>query len=362
MTTNELIRDLTISHLHYVERFKNYEVKKVLALMADIDTAIADKLKVADITDWSRARYTRMVDQLTTMQSDLIAGVQKELVKDLKSFGLVEATFVQGSVDKATGGMVKAGILELDIPSPGTLWSAAQSSPLLFENAGLTLSGMLQGLSDATIQAIENTVRYGYALGESSGQIARRLIGTKDTQGVVNWTRNKADTVVRTSMNHMASVAKTSVYKANSDLIPGYQWLSTLDKRTTALCRFRDGQVWYFEESRRANVPNLLPGEVYPPAHLGCRSSHIPLLVTWRELGIDMDEIPETTRASMNGQVPASITYNEWLASQSGAVQREVLGATRYELLKQGVKMDSFYSDTGDWLTLDQLADKGISL
>jgi hypothetical protein len=33
------------------------------------------------------------------------------------------------------------------------------------------------------------------------------------------------------------------------------------------------------------------------------------VLKTWRELGIDADEVPQTTRASMDGQVPAKQTF-----------------------------------------------------
>jgi hypothetical protein len=43
-------------------------------------------------------------------------------------------------------------------------------------------------------------------------------------------------------------------------------------------------------------------------------------------------EIPESTRASMNGQVPATMNYETWLKGQPIAFQQGVLGAERWQL------------------------------
>jgi len=61
----------------------------------------------------------------------------------------------------------------------------------------------------------------------------------------------------------------------------------------------------------------------------------------------------------MNGQVPGKLTYHEWLKRQNSALQKEVLGATRYKLWKQGkLSMDQMYSSGGQKLTLEQLRKK----
>ena len=56
----------------------------------------------------------------------------------------------------------------------------------------------------------------------------------------------------------------------------------------------------------------------------------------WRDLGIDEDDIPASTRASMDGQVPAALNYESWLRTQDSAFQRKVLGKTRFELWSSG--------------------------
>jgi hypothetical protein len=62
------------------------------------------------------------------------------------------------------------------------------------------------------------------------------------------------------------------------------------------------------------------------------------------------------TRASMDGQVPESTTYAEWLSKQSTARQDEILGPERGRLIREGgLKLSAFYNDKGKLLTLEDL-------
>ena len=56
----------------------------------------------------------------------------------------------------------------------------------------------------------------------------------------------------------------------------------------------------------------------------------------------------------MNGYVDADITFDDWLKDQSAETQKEVLGATRYKLFQEGVKINQFV-DNGRVLTIDEL-------
>jgi hypothetical protein len=61
----------------------------------------------------------------------------------------------------------------------------------------------------------------------------------------------------------------------------------------------------------------------------------------------------------MNGQVPASLTYPQWLKQQSAAIQDEVLGATRGRLFRNGqVKIDQFVNNAHEVLPLAELIKK----
>lgn len=76
-------------------------------------------------------------------------------------------------------------------------------------------------------------------------------------------------------------------------------------------------------------------------------------------MGIKVGEIKDSSRASMDGQVPADTTYQDWLSRQSFTRQVEIVGETRARLIRDGgMSPDEFYNDRGEWLTLDQLRNR----
>lgn len=90
-----------------------------------------------------------------------------------------------------------------------------------------------------------------------------------------------------------------------------------------------------------------------------CRSTATAVTRSFRELGLDMDEVAPGTRASMDGQVPAETTYADWIKKQSAQRQDDILGPTRGKLLREGgLALDRFADDRGRWLTLDQLRER----
>lgn len=95
-----------------------------------------------------------------------------------------------------------------------------------------------------------------------------------------------------------------------------------------------------------------------------CRCTQTPLMVSWDEMvrsrkladALRQFEGDDATRASMGGQVPATLTYEEWLRKQSEKTQREVLGPNRLQLWRSGqISIDEMVDQSGRSLTLDQL-------
>jgi SPP1 gp7 family putative phage head morphogenesis protein len=355
MSVNSQLQDFAITHSHYVERYKAFELGKIRKIFKQSEADIRLSLLNADITDWSRARYERQLASVIEIQKAYNTEYLNTLRDDMRNFGGAEAKFQRNTIKD----VLSIQQLNIVAPSAAQVWASAKFNPLLFEaDTALDFMNFIGGVSEAKLQALTNTLRYGYVTGKTSAQIARDLVGTRTRRGAFNWTRNKVDTVVRTATNHMSQIARKEVYNQNVDLIKGYQWIATLDDRTTDICQYRDGKVWIFNETARDKYSGaeLLDAEVYPPAHWGCRSATGPVLVSWQELGVEASEIPEATRASMDGSVPQKTTYREWLERQSAGTQKEVLGATRYKMYQSGeISINKFYGKDGRYLTLDQL-------
>jgi hypothetical protein len=119
-----------------------------------------------------------------------------------------------------------------------------------------------------------------------------------------------------------------------------YIRLETLDSRTCLACGAEDLK----------HYPNLEDAPTLP-AHIGCRGLYLPHVKGMPEY-LDGDE-----RASVDGPVPAKMSYSDWLAQQDPAVQKEILGPARYAAYKNGMPVSSFVSD-GRTLSLRQLMEK----
>jgi hypothetical protein len=58
----------------------------------------------------------------------------------------------------------------------------------------------------------------------------------------------------------------------------------------------------------------------------------------------------------MDGQVPASMTYAEWLGKQSAARQDEILGKAKGAMFRTGkLPLEGFYNDKGKALTIEEI-------
>lgn len=236
--------------------------------------------------------------------------------------------------------------IELSVPAPAKLEAILSSQP--FE--GELLRDWFRSLAASTQQAISRQINIGMMGGESIAEISRRLSGTRArafTDGVFQTTRRNAEIISRTAAAHVSMAARQITIDSNLSVVKGVLWVSTLDTRTSEICMGLDGKVFAPDEGPR------------PPAHFNCRSTIIALLKSWRELGFDKDELPPSTRASLNGQVPERITYGEWLRNQPLETQVEALGSNKARLFRSGqVEIDRFTDDRGRPLTIKQLRSK----
>jgi hypothetical protein len=77
----------------------------------------------------------------------------------------------------------------------------------------------------------------------------------------------------------------------NSDVLAGWQMLVTMRRRTP---------LKWLQRHREFHEGSERPAEKIPMQH----ACWLPVVKTWRAIGIDMDEVPQTTMASEIGQIP----------------------------------------------------------
>lgn len=223
---------------------------------------------------------------------------------------------------------------DINFTLPGTggfNLTAGQGAAITLPN-GQVIEKAFRGLAESQAQRFNTTIRTGILAGESTPQIARRLVGNLDFGQLAKTAKQQALaggelikmadhqvlTVVRTSVQQVANTASQNVYQANQDVTKKYRYVATLDSRTSAICRSLDGKEYVYGKGP------------LPPVHFNCRSTTIPI-VDYRGLGLIPPEevIGEGKRAAQGGQVSASTNYGQWLQKQPKAYQEEVLGKSR---------------------------------
>ena len=119
---------------------------------------------------------------------------------------------------------------------------------------GETVEKAFRGIATRQQERVARIIRQGVFSGESTQQIASRMIGRLEFNQVGNvkqiaqaggeltkLANHQIQTIVRTSVNQVQNQASQAVYAANSKVAPKYEYVATLDSRTSAICKRLDG-------------------------------------------------------------------------------------------------------------------------
>lgn len=302
-----------------LERLKAGEVKKLATFLKQAADVIRRRLSQGELTDMERGRAELQLQTIRTELTAIYGQAGQSMTDGIKDY----ADFAGGYETRALDAVLIQGV-DVATPSANQIYAAAIARPMASGKTATLLEPFISEWSSRSVTAIENTVRQGFFEGRTNQQIVKDIIGTKANgyqDGIIDVTRRSAETVVRTSMQHVAQVARNEVYAANADIVARYEWVSTLDARTTPQCQALDGR-----ELEIGKGP-------LPPLHPNCRSSTVPV--------INNKYIRDTlrqgaTRVSADGPVPANMSYYEWLKTQPVDFQNEAIGPVRAQLLRDG--------------------------
>jgi SPP1 gp7 family putative phage head morphogenesis protein len=297
-------------------------------------------------------------------------------VSELRELAKAEPEMVAGIIQN-----VAPVQFTMTLPAANTLNALVTAQPY----QGKPLAEWTRHMRQAELDRIMQAVRIGMVQGESSDQIARRVVGTKllrGRDGVLQLSRHGAEALTRTLVNGVANQAKAQLYEENEDIIREEAFVATLDARTTPVCRANDGKRFPVGKGPR------------PPLHWACRSLRVAVIaddligqrpykaateqMLLREYaqrtGLQQvprrrADLPRGTKSEfdayarkrgreLTGRAPAPLTYDKWLRRQSVEFQNDVLGPARARMFRDGLSLDKFVNRAGDELTLSELRAK----
>ena len=323
MANEALVNQATRQQV-YLERLKSSEIKKADELLRAVDLSIRKQLSNANLPDLTRARLEAVLKSVDGELAALYDAFGKKLENSFSEIATVTAS----NEVQMLNHIAPEGVSFVD-PTPARLIAAIKTTPLGVKgyDGGKLLGPFVDDMSKAQRDMLTGAIRQGYFQGQTNDAIIKTIRGTKAsnyTDGLLAVSKRDAEAIVRTGIQHVASVARNSVYDANADIVEGYEWLSTLDNRTSQTCRSLDGIVF-----------KVGKGPV-PPIHINCRSSTVPVLdkkYDW------LDEGATRSARGPDGKsktIDANKTYYDWLKTQPAGFQDDALGPTLGKLFRDG--------------------------
>lgn len=343
---------------HELEQLDAEAVAAVIAALEAAQKDIAARLSaeaagLVNLSDWRREQD----EALNAWADEVLAGAR----------ATITGTVSEASIAAAVASLAAYNaILTLDGKA-----SAAKSVGLTtaqirawFQDTALGAGGLEHwvdtALDNGVKQSILAALRQVAVEGKGTAEAVRRVLVAASDAGF-ELTKREAITITRTFVQTANVNAQEAVYKANEGLFKGYKYVATLGNRTCPLCLFADGAVYNIGEQR----PAL-------PRHPRCRCLYIPVAKSWRDFGIDVDELEAVARP-WTLREPGSIgaggrkienygktteNFSGWWASLSDADKaKTAIGPIRRRLLESGaVKWDQMWDKaTGLPLTLEQM-------
>jgi len=378
-TSNEEFFDALVRHAILLQLLGRGINKQLIDLLnkteKDIARTIRESLRSSrGLTPRNVARMNKLIREIRDIRFAAWKDTELLWVDAFRELVKSEVLFTAGTVQ-----LVLPIVIETVLPSAAQLNALVRTHP--FE--GRVLKEWAQDIRRADLQRMTDQIRIGMARGETSDEISRRIVGSarlRGSNGVTQISRNAALSITMTAINSFSNAAREAFFDENADLIDEERYVATLDGRTTAVCRGLDGKVYKHGEGPK------------PPMHFRCRSLRVAIF-DGQVIGerpakavVETQLLDEFTRRNglgrvktrdglpfgkkgafdayrrqrvreLTGRVPAKVTYNDWLRTQSSMFQDTVLGKTKGKLFRQGgLPLDRFTDPAGREYSLGQLA------
>lgn len=314
MAQSEILLSANNRNQLYVLQYSTGEYKKFIPLFDELEDYLIAAIAKNPESYHTVSGYKELLAKANDKIDELIKTQNLEFVGDYPLLAQQQADFVEMSLNRAVIGYSAA------LPSLPVLMKEVYRVPMVLGNKPITLDDLSGQITTDTKRNVKRSILMGYTRGQTTQELIQQIRGTKTIKGAIPQSKLDTERVVRTSLNHVATTARQRANKQNRDLVIGYRWLSTLDSRTSAICRARDGEVFLYK-----NSPNPLP-----PAHYMCRSTTTQELSSNNPLARKRGESTRASKGAEGGKpVKDNLTYYEWLKTQPASFQDEALGKTQ---------------------------------
>lgn len=317
-------------HAVFINRFAGGLHNEFLPFLEDMRKQLAAQLRNnPPVTEWSRMRLSNQLSDVKSLMQVIFNEYNEGLFSDFKEFASHEAGFEAQSL----ASVIESKAFEVAVASDIQAYAAVTARPLIMGDTAILLNPFIKDWEASQIKRVQNIVKSGFFQGKTIEEMVRAISGKNGVLDKKTRASNRA--IIRTATNHVSSIAREKTIEENGDITTGYEWVSTLDTRTSGTCKSLDGKEFLRKNKAKEFQPK-------PPIHINCRSTIAPILD--KRFALDESDATRASKGADGGkQVNADQTYYSWLKTQPKSFIRETLGKSRSELfLSGGLNSDEF--------------------
>ena len=259
-------------------------------------------------------------------------------ITELKALASTSSKFHNNTLKESLGKVYRSKV-----------YTGLKVNDLIINSAG-TYQEQIASISLSQQRRIKDVVRKGMIDNLAVNKIAKNVGDSIDLPSA------QLKTLSRTAITETSSNVSNATYKLNEDVIDGYQYVATLDSRTSMICGRLDGKVFRLNDARG----------VRPPQHFNCRSTTVPIVKSYNDIKNTsssriskrrLSRLNTSKRAAFNGQVPGKMNFEEFLRQQDLEFKLAVLGnKRRVDIFDLGkLKFTQFSTKNGQLISVSRL-------
>ena len=343
-------------------QLKQFEDAALIEIKKSLSRArreIAQELRVLgpQMEVWEKERLLAVADEL----QDMTIAVRAQIAGDITEVATMagaESYLKHNDILSFGGRVPNFNPVSL---SASQLQSMVSGTPI----GGHLLNEWVERSFASNIQDVfKSEIMTGMLKGEGYPALVKRfdIRAFKGLEGDI-------EALTRSYVQSINVQAMQDVAEANKDIIKGKKWSSATENGSA-----KTGRGICIRCLSLDSRDEVYPLDGGPPMilHVGCRCVWEYVTKTFRELGVDIDEIKEAYRpATVRGFIdpetgkifPQRVgtggrriisterylgRYEDWLKTQSKAIQIQTLGPGRYELWKSGVSLGDMTDKNGN--------------
>lgn len=275
-----------LSYAEAVKRLNGKEArewKKALGEYVDeINAMPKGKAKDKLIAELDARSYASQQDRLSSLNAQIEMELDRLFASgEQQMTATMTDVFEDGYYRKIFDLQQRAGVI-----SPFSRLSTGMIEDVLtYPWSGSDFSSRLWNNKRALLFNTRQTIAQGLIQGQSVSRMSRSLA---DALGK---SYHQAETLIRTETNHFHAEADSRAYTAAG--VEEYEFVATLDSRTSETCASLDGKHFPVTEAKT--------GVNYPPMHPRCRSTTV-----------EYDPEDAADWAASGQSMPENMTYEEW--------------------------------------------------